>query len=432
MGRIIKSTVVYQCLFVKNPLQIKSPVAYNPVVLYNPTVKKQIARISLLQFIFFWSIGSLFPFYSLYYQKVFTSSGGIVNFSILGTILFLQSIVGIASPPIAGLLADKFKIHNRLITFLGVSAVLGAILSSVPGLPFLQNTTLSIKLLFILPGALILGFFSKPIIPLLDTEALRLLTVQYNNTYRYGQVRLFGSIGWILSASLAGFIIAKTGTITSIYMSAILGFTILAIVGSRGIKQEIKPVKIPLKLLGKDKPVQLLFIYVFILSIGMNGSFMFTGVFMNALHVNTQVIGLAFGLAAIPEVFILLSTKKLLPRFGYRTLIIAGVIILSIKLFLFTIIGTKAGPVTFILIQSLHGIAFPLQYAAWVYYLDSRAHTDLKATYQNLNQLVFTLGAAMGTFLASIIIGNLGVRWMMGLSGLTVVISLFFFVIFVK
>lgn len=395
------------------------------------TLKKQISRIAILQFTFFWSIGSVFPFFSLYYKKVFTLPDGSVNFSIIGTILFLQSIIGIASPPIAGILADKFKIHNRLITFLGTATVLGAILSAVPGIPSFYSSPFSLKFILVLSGALLIGFSSKPIIPLLDTEALRLLTAKYGNTYRYGHIRLFGSIGWIISASVTGFIVLKTGSITSIYINSIFGFLMLALLGTLGIKQEIKPVEIPLKLLVQDRPIQLLFIYIFILSIGMNGSFMFTGVFMNAMHVNTQVIGLAFGLAAIPEVFVLLNTKKLIPRFGYRMLIIAGTIILFIKLFLFTLIGTKASPVAFILIQSLHGISFPLQYAAWVSYLDSRAHTDLKATYQNFSQLVFTLGSAAGSFLASIVIGALGVRWMMGLSGLTVLISLLFFALMV-
>lgn len=395
------------------------------------TLKNQISRIALLQFTFFWSIGSVFPFFSLYYKNVFTAPDGRVNFSIIGTILFLQSIVGIASPPIAGILADKFKIHNRLITFLGTAVVLGAILSAIPGISSLYNSPLSVKLILVLSGALLIGFSSKPIIPLLDTEALRLLTAKYNNTYKYGQIRLFGSIGWIISASLTGFIVLKTGSITSIYINATLGFLVLALLGTRGIKQEIKPVKLPLKLLTQDKPIQLLFVYIFILSIGMNGSFMFTGVFMNAMHVNTQVIGLAFGLAAIPEVFILLNTKKLIPRFGYRMLIIIGTIVLCIKLLLFTLIGTKASPLTFILIQSLHGLSFPLQYAAWVSYIDSRAHINLKATYQNFSQFVFTLGSAAGSFLASIVIGTLGVRWMMGLSGLTVLISLIFYVLIV-
>ncbi|MCD6120875.1 MAG: MFS transporter, partial [Spirochaetales bacterium] len=106
-------------------------------------------------------------------------------------------------------------------------------------------------------------------------------------------------------------------------------------------------------------------------------------------------------------------------------------IVLFTKLLLFTLVGINASPYTFILIQSLHGISFPLQYAAWVSYIDSRAHTDLKATYQNFSQLVFTLGSAAGSFLASLVIGTLGVRWMMGLSGLAVLVSLIFFVLLV-
>ncbi len=396
-------------------------------------MEKRIIRVTFLQFLIFLSMGLVFPFFSLYYSSIFTLNG-VVNYSVVGMILFFSSIVGIFSPPIAGLLADKFKIKNKLITIFALISALGSVLLLIPGLAgssaigkFLRmyHIGYSIKLPLVLTGAMLVGFSTKPIIPLLDTETLMVLELKYNSTDRYGNIRMFGTIGWILSASASGFIIVSTNMIASIFIVVVCVFVIIAIVGSSGVKEEIRKVKLPLKLLFKDREVMIFFLYVLVVSIGMNGAFMFTSVYMSTLKVRVTVIGLAFGLAAIPEVFVLMNTEKLLPRWGYRRMIVAGVLIQIVKLVLFAILGKTAPPLVFILIQSLHGFSFPLQYAAWVSFLNSKAHVDLKATYQNFNQLVFTLGGAIGGFLASVVMGTLGARWMMGLAALTVLLSLF-------
>ncbi|GEM_PF-5418558 len=395
-------------------------------------MQERISRISFLQFNFFLSIGFIVPFFSLYYRNVLAFSDGRVNYSVIGTILFLQSVVGLVSPPIAGILSDKFKIRNRLITLFSILTAFGGLLSAIPAFPGMQKMDIATRITFILPGAILIGFATKPIFPLLDTEALAALAMKYNSTDRYGAIRLFGSIGWIISASLAGFIALHAGNLLPLYLLFIGGFVSLSILGSTGISEKIEKVKLPLKLLREDRKVQLLLIFIFTVAIGMNGSFMFTSLYMSELNVGINVIGLAYGLAAIPEVFILSQTKRIIPRFGLKWMMLAGDVVLLIKLLLFTFIGTKASPLFFILIQSLHGIAFPLLYVSWISYLNEKAHRDLKATYQNINQFVFTLGSALGNFLVSLIVGALGVRWMMGFSAGIIVISLCLFFLFSK
>lgn len=396
-------------------------------------IEKRIVRVTFLQFLIFLSVGLVFPFFSLYYSHIFTSHG-VVNYSIVGTILFFSSIVGIFSPPIAGLLADKFKIKNKLITIFALMSALGSVLLLIPGLG--ENSVIgrllgigyidySLKLSIVLTGAMLIGFSTKPIIPLLDTETLMVLELKYNSTDRYGNIRMFGTMGWILSASLSGFIISSTNMMASVFAIVVVVFVVIAVIGNSGVKEEIRKVKLPLKLLFKDREVILFFLYVLIVSIGMNGAFMFTSVYMSKLKVGVTVIGLAFGLAAIPEVVVLINTERLLPLWGYKKMIVVGILIQIVKLMLFAFLGGSPPPLIFILIQSLHGFSFPLQYAAWVSFLNSKAHADLKATYQNFNQLIFTLGGAIGGFLASVAMGSLGARWMMGLAALTVLLSLF-------
>ncbi len=46
--------------------------------------------------------------------------------------------------------------------------------------------------------------------------------------------------------------------------------------------------------------------------------------------------------------------------------------------------------------------------------MDRRAHPDLRATYQTLNQLVGTVGMAVAGPFGSLIVGIAGSRWLMG------------------
>ncbi len=390
-------------------------------------MKKRIIRVSLLQFFIFLSMGFVFPFYSLYYRNILSVDGK-ANYYIIGLILFLSSIVGILSPPVAGILSDKFKIRNRLVTIFALLSGLGSLLLVIPGMKFFKVSGVAspytLKLVFVMSGAILLGFATKPIIPLLDTETLSVLELKYGNTNRYGNIRLFGSMGWILSASLAGIVIKLSNSMFILFVIAVFIFVVIAIMGVSGVKEEVKRVQIPLKLLFKDKKVLVLFFYVFVLSIGMNGSFMFTSVYMNNMQVDIVIIGLALGLAAIPELFVLLNTQRLIPKWGYKKMIVIGGLVQVIKLVSFALLGKNAVPMVFILIQGLHGVSFPLQYAAWVSFLNDRAHKDLKATYQNFNQLVFTAGSATGGFLASLAVGLLGTSWMMALAALVVLVSL--------
>jgi PPP family 3-phenylpropionic acid transporter len=165
-----------------------------------------VRRIKALQFLFFFGWGSLMPFFGIVLSSLLVQTGDSSVMLRLGFLVFIYSTVGIFAPPIAGIIADRFNLSNRLVTSLSIGVLVSVLLLLIPsftglsGLPALTVFALAMGLL---------GLFSRPIIPLLDTASIKVLRETTGTGDGYGTVRLFGSIGWIIAAILNGFIISR-------------------------------------------------------------------------------------------------------------------------------------------------------------------------------------------------------------------------------
>jgi len=364
------------------------------------------------------AFGAAIPFFSVYYKKVLLMPDGSPAFHLIGTVFFLQAILGVASTPVAGYLADKFKIENRILTLCASSVLLGALLIALPGFNAFSQWSLSRKALFILPGAILNGLFIRPILPLIDTESLNYLHLRFGNPTGYGKIRMFGTLGWIISACLFGWILSVTRQPSV----AILGygglFGVLAILAASGVRAKIHAVRI---------------LFALLISVALSSSFMFTGYFMDDARMGYLLIGLSLGLGAILELPVMFYNRQLLERIGNRWMIAGGLLISTAKLTLFAALaGRHAISIIFIAQIMLGGVGFALMISGVVNLIDRRAHEDLRATYQNLFHLTSTLGYALGGLFASSIIQRLGSRWLMGIDGVMLLGAVIYFLIRVR
>ena len=392
----------------------------------------QTGRARALQFIFFASYGTTVPFLGLYYYRVLVDSSGAPNYGAIGTVLSLSLLVGILSPLVAGYLADRFRIHNRLITILSVLVVVSAIALYLPGTKGMDDTDLVFRFLLIFIGAMANGLFVRPIIPLVDTETLIALRARDGVIDRYGEIRVFGSIGWVITASISGFVIMAAGSMSVMLLLYAGGFALMAILGWSGFRSEIQPVRIPWRHFREDTVYQRFLIFSFILSLGMTGGYVYTGVYMADLDLSIVVIGLSYAFAALPEIPVLFRGRSILARFGSRGMIIAGTLLQSVKFaLLFAIAGTRM-PVLFVAVMLLQGAGYSLQFAGFVDFMDRRAHEHLRATYQSLYHIVFALGGAAGNFAASVVSRVSSSRVLMAASAASIAVSLLYFILFVR
>ena len=390
------------------------------------------AHVSLLQFLFFAAYGTGISFFGLYYRAILTDASGNPDYSAVGAVLFLNLIIGILSPLVAGYLADKFKIQHRLISILALLVAFGACIIAIPG--FVGVTAMSFPTRFTLSlvGASITGLFVRPIVPLIDTESLNVLQAQQMETTRYGEIRLFGSLGWVITAILGGLVLHKTQRLVFNVTGYAIGFLVLSLFGATGIKPRIGRVKIPWHHLRKDRKFMHFLVFTGIISLGMTGGYIYTGVFLADANVSYFVMGLAFSVSAVPEIPVLFSSRKLLALVGNRWMIIAGAGLQMLKfLFLYAIADTNS-QVLFILVMLLQGTGYSLMFGGFINFMHRQAHKDLSTTYQSMYHIVFSLCGAFGTFMASRVTAAFSSRGLMGITGVIIGAALVYFALFVR
>ena len=189
--------------------------------------------------------------------------------------MFLNSIAGTVSTPLVGFVADRFRIENRRVTSLASMVALGMIGVLLAGV--FPDWSLSQRLVLILVGFTICGLFIRPIVPLIDTEALAYVHDRHGDSQRYGRIRLFGTLGWIVGAAVVGWVVSRTNHLSVAIGGYAAGFVILALVAATGFRGEIKTVKIPWSHLRDDILFRRYLVFVFLVFLGMTSAFMFTG-----------------------------------------------------------------------------------------------------------------------------------------------------------
>lgn len=148
-------------------------------------VKRNIFTLQGFYLFVFFGIGSLFPLLSVYLSEAEKLNGYEI-----GIILSIGPVIMIFFQPFWGMLADMKSLHNRLLTLTtmvtGITALGYLFLGGF--FPFLVVATT-------------LAIFQSAIIPLSDSIALKYTSSVGVN---YGNVRLFGSLGFGLAVFVMG------------------------------------------------------------------------------------------------------------------------------------------------------------------------------------------------------------------------------------
>jgi PPP family 3-phenylpropionic acid transporter len=397
-----------------------------------PFFIKRLRRAGFLQAFFFIATGSALPFFSLYFKHVLVDASGGPALYLIGFLFFMQASLGILSTPLAGFISDCFKIENRLLTLFSGAVALSALVLALPGARLGSSWGLQLRFALLLGGFMLNGIFVKPILPLIDTETLHGLHACHGSSILYGRIRMFGSLGWTISACLFGWILDRSGRLSLSVVGYGAGFAVLALIAAGGFKEVIEPVSIPWEHLKRDRMFRRFLVFVFFQSIGLLSSFTFTSFFMDDIRARYLVIGSSIGLSALPEIPIMFLSRGLIEKLGNRFMIVTGVFLSVVKLALFVVIA-RSGKIWWLVpVQMLHGMGYSLLWTGEINLIDRRSHRDMRATYQSLFHLFQYLAAALGSLFASFVIKKLGSTWLMGLDGCILAMAGLYFILAVQ
>ncbi|SFA91264.1 MULTISPECIES: MFS transporter [unclassified Bacillus (in: firmicutes)] len=151
----------------------------------NTQVKRNIRNLQAFYLLAFFGVGSLYPLLSVYLSEVEKLNGYQI-----GTILSVGPIVMIFFQPLWGIMSDMTNAPVKVLT-------LTTAMAGIFGLGFLF---LNHYLLFLII-AILISVFQSAMIPVSDSISLKYTSkVKYN----YGNVRLFGSLGFGVAVFIMG------------------------------------------------------------------------------------------------------------------------------------------------------------------------------------------------------------------------------------
>lgn len=346
-------------------------------------VKRNIWTLQGFYLCVFFGIGALYPLLSVYLSQTV----GLNGYQI-GTIMSIGPIVMIFFQPLWGMASD---ITNSPIRILTVTTFLAGL--AVLGYLFFESYS------WLLVTAILVAIFQSSIIPISDSLSLKYTTkVKYN----YGNVRLFGSLGF----GIAVFILGRVSEINPqfIFYSFFIFLTFASIIALKIPKEKTSG---PSNLLSGIKEILtykkfIIFLAITFLIFGPNlANNTYFGLFVEDSGGTYTGIGIAFLVAVLSEVPFMRVAGSWIKKFGLlQVATIAGLVSLIRWIFYFT-----EPSLTFVYITAfIQGFSIGLFIPAGLQYIRDITPVHIMATAITLYSAIGNgLGNWFCTFVGGII-----------------------------
>jgi len=345
------------------------------------------SKLSVFYFFYFSLLGVMAPYLGLYLEE---QGFSLFEIALLSSLLMLTKIV---APILWGTLADRHQNRMYLVR-------LGAMMTMVCYLGFLVAEQFWHYALIIV----LFSFFWNAILPQFEVVTLLSLGGQKD---RYSRIRLWGSIGFIVSVVVMGWAFEKLG----IYLFPLSLLVIVAAIYFASLFQfntmERRIVK-PVAALGlwrqiKRRDTQLFFWSCFLLQASHGAYYTYFSIFLASIGYEKTQIGWLWGLGVFAEVIIFIVMHHWFARHSIKMVMLISLALTSLRWCL----TSYYADVFWVLVgsQCLHAFSFGAMHAAAIKFVDlnfdERTQGRAQALYSSLS---FGLGGAIGAFLSGVIV----------------------------
>ena len=344
----------------------------------------------LFSFNFFLYAGMamVLPYMVLFYQNLGFSGAQI------GLLSGITPLITMLFAPVWTGLADTSGRHRLILSL----TLAGAAISILAFSSF--STFAAILFLAILYYA-----FISPANAFADSATMYMLG---DGKDKYGQVRVGGTVGFGISALLAGNLVQSYGLKIAFYGCAVL-LVFGLIISQKLLHNPIRPSRQTngnFRALLVNPRWQLFLALAFAggVSIAGNNTYLFP--YLKELGAPESLMGLAMTIGTITEIPILFFGHYLLRRLKPYGLLILAMLVTGARLLLF---AAANSPEQILIMQLLNGLTFPAMWVAGVAYVDEIAPPGLSATAQGMfGAMVFGFGAAVGGFIGGPLLETVG------------------------
>ncbi len=350
-------------------------------------------RLSAMMYMQCFVLGATVPIMSIYLRDYLHFTG-----LQTGTILAVSALAAFISPLIGSVIADRFLSAGKFLTLCHLcSAVLMFILLKQKDFAPVLWIYFSYCMMQVIASAL-----TNAIIFHHTTQASR----------NFGGIRMWGTIGWISVAWFFSYVWLGGGSSDNVSglpdalgLSAIASIVcavyVLTLPKSPGMTDKIKSF-IPLESIRVMRQPKILFICLLFFLMSFAHRYYYVGMapFMRQLGFRDANIMPVMSMGQLAEIFAMASVGILLARFGFKKVIMFGIIMDVFRFTSFAIGGSNA---LIISGNTCHGLAYTFCLIAALIYIDS--HCD-KNSRTAVHQLLVLLNAGLASFFGSFAAGK--------------------------
>jgi PPP family 3-phenylpropionic acid transporter len=354
-------------------------------------------------FAFMGGWGFILPFINLFYISL-----GLTGTQI-GTIGSVSSIVGLIVSPI---IVIEIKKRPQARGILQASLILGAIGYFLLGQ---QTVFLAIVLIVFLQSLVGAG-----IIPASDAMAVH---ISEEAGTGYGSVRVWASVGWIITVLSSGWLIERNG-----FQAGFLGVGLMWLlaalltlliqpryfISTNLAEKHRSSLRTAVKHITHDRILLGYAIAVIFIGFLNNGVLQFENVFLSELGASKQLISIAGILSAIVELPFMIIADRYVRRVGAHRVIVFAVTMTFFQRLAVLLFPSIA---TIMIVRFIGGIAFSCLTIASVFLISSRTHPNETGTVLAIYTVTLSgLVSVLAAPVAGAIFDVIGARWLYALA----------------
>ncbi|MGZ8514440.1 MAG: MFS transporter [Candidatus Limnocylindrales bacterium] len=354
-------------------------------------------RILLAYLVYFGAIGAAYPYLQVFYRDLG------LTFAEIGALTAIQAAIQLALGPIWGGLMDRFP-------KVGLTLPVAAAVASAGGFILFLASDFESSLV----GSMLLFAGLAGVGPTLDARTLE--TLGPGGRDRYGQVRAFGSLAFVIVALFVGLLLEARGSraLFWVYLPCLVGtILVTATIRRRGTTRSVSMLRGAGQILGA--PGILLFLAGFtIVWTALTAVNTFYSIQVVALGGNTGLVGITWAFGAAIEVPLMYAFPRLGARFGTERLMVLGAIVFTLRAILASV---AMDPIVLVLIAPFEGLGFACAFVGGVTVLAARLPASLGGTAQGLFSASAGLATIFGSVVGGTIAGAVGIHGMFAASG---------------
>lgn len=341
-------------------------------------------RLSNFYLFYFAALGVLVPYWGLYLKEL-----GFEPVQI-GALMAIPMATKFVAPFVWGWLGDHLQRRMSIVR-------LGALLTAlVFGAVFWTTSFTGLALVMIL-----FSFFWNAVLPQFEAVTLNYLGEQAT---RYARVRVWGSIGFILTVLLLGVLVDRKGpqVVLPVLLFIYSGIWLasLSVRDPQAVAEDQESGSIMVLL---RQPQVLAFLVVcFLLQAGHGAYYAFYSIYLEQAGYSKTLIGQLWALGVVAEVLVFLVMHRLLHCFGALRVLQVSLLLAALR---WLLIGSFVDSLLMLLLaQTLHAATFGTFHASAIHlvhhYFRGRHQGRGQALYSSVS---FGLGGALGSLVSGVL-----------------------------